>query len=373
MNTKLAAQTAQAAIIRQGAEVQQRKMAKRAALKAREGIESPPSPPNPPNPPSSPLDSSDSGSSTTNWQNRLLAVAPDVSETDLQAAREQLEAKYNGGAEAPDSCPRCGGLGVVRLNEAANPGDSDFGRVQPCPESDFHAKARTKTLARISNLSVPELEIRLTDLEPYHRPEEQYETGISLENGASLLAPRSNIEMIESFRELVTDPYSGAGMIFLLGPWGGGKTFAVMGLVNEINLNGKGPAVYITLPDLIGFLVAAYDKRNQGDDEFGDWSFERRYEAMAGAGVIVVDEFDFSDSKVRGTDHNLQLLQRWFDRRYRSGIYNQTLTVLVSNSPIEDMGLGGVSSRASDGRFRTILNTAPDMRPGQRGRDAGKA
>ena len=367
MNTKQAARTAQKAIMAEGAEVRRRKTAERAALKKRGEIES--------------LSISqesyqpvlnDSGSSRKTWLSKVSALAPSsVSESDLQAAREKLNAKYSGvdGVEDPDKCPRCAGLGVIRLNEAANPGDSDFGRVQPCPESNFHAKDRVKTLARISNLSVPELGIRLTDLEPYHRPKEQCETGIFLEDGSSLMATRSNIEMIDSFRKLATDPYSGAGMFFLLGPWGGGKTFAVMGLVNEINLNSKGPAVYITLPDLIGFLVAAYDKRNQDDDEFGDWSFERRYEAMAEAKMIVVDEFDFSDSKVRGTDHNLQLLQRWFDRRYRSGIYNQTLTVLVSNSPIEDMGLGGVSSRASDGRFRTILNTAPDMRPKQGGRD----
>lgn len=369
MNTKMAERTAQQ-VIAKGLAAQRQKMEERAALKE-QGLIDHPLPP---------LDSNEfkkkSGTKGNPWLDRLLTVAPNISEAALESARAKLDAKYGGeGVVSVDSgtedcCPRCGGLGAIRLNPDANPGEDDFGKVQRCPNEKFHAQARLKMLAKISNLSVPELEIRLSSLRPYHRPDEQYETEISLDDGTPLIIGHSNVEMIETFQQLARNPYGDAGMIFLMGPWGSGKTFAVMGLVNEINNNNKGPAMYITLPDLIGFLIGAYDDRNRNDEVFGNWSFDRRYNAVATAKVIVVDEFDFTDSKVRGTDHNLQLLQRWFDRRYRSGIHNQTLTVLVSNSPIENVGLGGVSSRASDGRFRTIFNTAPDMRPAQ-GRDNG--
>lgn len=292
----------------------------------------------------------------------------------MAAAREKLNAQYQTGpkilADADDAdseatCPRCGGLGVVRRNAAAQPGEADFGRVKRCPNSDFHTQARLKNLAKISNLSVAELEIRLADLTPYHQPKERRATKVLADDGQAVVMGSSNMDMIEVFGRLVRDPFCDTGMIFLLGEWGCGKTMAAMGLINEINLNNKGPAMYITLPDLIGFLIASYDDRNRDDEIFGDWSFERRYQTIARAKIIVVDEFDFEDCKVRDTAHNRQLLNRWFNERYRSAIYSQSLTVLISNSPIESMGLGAISSRAGDSRFRTIMNTAPDMRPEQ--------
>ncbi len=293
-----------------------------------------------------------------------------MTDKDLAKARARLNAQWqDGGLSAIDDppeerCPTCGGQGVIKVNPNANPGEDAFGQVEACRD-DFHSDQRLKKLAKISNLSVVELEIRLAGCEVIHMPNELHELPFKLEDGTNLKLPKSNVDMLETFHELSKDPLSDAGMIYLMGPWGGGKTYAAMALVNEINLNSKGPAMYITLPDLVQFLKAAYDDRNRADEEFGDWSFDKRYEAVTSSKVIVVDEFDFSDSKVKGTAYNLELLQRWFNARYRSGINNQTLTVLVSNSLIEDMGLGGVSSRMSDGRFRTIFNTAPDMRPGQ--------
>lgn len=169
--------------------------------------------------------------------------------------------------------------------------------------------------------------------------------------------------MLTKFRALAQEPLQdNKGGLYVWGPWGSGKTFAAMGLVNEINLAGKGPAIYITLTDLLDFLKASYDPRNRNDKEFGDWSFERRYREIKNAPVIVLDEFDFDGGKFQETEHNLFLIQKYIYDRYRTGIDGSTLTIFISNSPIKALQQGNIASRLNDWRFDTVLNTAPDWR-----------
>lgn len=244
---------------------------------------------------------------------------------------------------------------MIKVAPNAQPGEDDFGKATACPDQ-FHSDVRSKRLAKISNLSVKEAQIRLADSIEYHDENKSY-----VLEGYGQVYP-SNREMLAKFRALAQEPLQGKGGLYVWGPWGGGKTFGSMGLVNEINQAGKGPAIYITLTDLLGFLKAAYDPRNRNDKEFGDWSFDRRYKEIKSAPVIVLDEFDFDGGKVQETDHNIFLIQKYIYDRYRTGIDGLTLTVFISNSPIKALEQGNIISRLNDWRFDTVLNTAPDWR-----------
>jgi DNA replication protein DnaC len=285
-------------------------------------------------------------------------------------ARAKLEAQYDDQpipvVPLDEQCPTCGGMGAIKVAPAAQPGQPDFGKVVTCPDQ-FHSDVRLKRLAKISNLSVKEAQIRLSDSIEYHNENEYCVlAGWLDEHDEPQTVYRSNREMLAKFQALAQEPLQDQGGVYVWGPWGSGKTFAAMGLVNEINLTSKGPAIYITLTDLLDFLKAAYDKRNQSDKEFGDWSFDRRYKEIKNAPVIVLDEFDFDGGKIQETDHNLFLIQKYIYDRYRTGIDGLTLTVFISNSPIKALQQGNIISRLNDWRFDVVVNTAPDWRRGER-------
>lgn len=298
--------------------------------------------------------------SVSPWLNRLRAAGIEVSEADLVRARAKLEAQYDD-QPAPvipsdQQCPTCGGVGAVKVAPDAQPGQVNFGKVAVCPDK-FHSDIRLKRLVKISRLSVKEAKIRLSNCKEYHNENEHY----ILEEYGDVYP--SNREMLSKFHALAQEPLQdNKGGLYVWGPWGSGKTYAAMGLVNEINLAGKGPAVYITMSDLLDFLKAAYDPRNQNDKEFGGWSFDRRYKEVKNTQVIVLDEFDFDGGKVQETYHNLFLISKYIYDRYRTGIDGLTMTIFISNSPIKALQQGNIVSRLNDWRFAEVLNTAPDWR-----------
>jgi DNA replication protein DnaC len=174
------------------------------------------------------------------------------------------------------------------------------------------------------------------------------------------MLPQSNAKMLRTYRAIVDNPYQHP-FIYVYGPWGGGKTFASIALINEINEARRGPAMFIAWQDLLAWIKASFDDRNRVG-EFGDWSEQQRYDLLVSVPFLVVDEFDISDGKTQLTDWNLSLMQRWLNARYMAGIDGRAATLFVSNDAPESMGLGGVISRLDDKRNLKVLNTAPDFR-----------
>jgi DNA replication protein DnaC len=298
------------------------------------------------------------------YERRVEAAAERLRRAGIVIDPDQLAAAKRGElkpvAEGA-TCPTCGGVGSVPINPAAAYDDPAFGKVMPCPDP-VHYPQRQARLARLSNLSEQQLEIRLSDCREYYNSGERVDVGIRDEQGRPRLMIRQNRQMLTAFRSLVDNPYQHP-FIYAWGPWGGGKTYASIALINEINAARRGPAMFIAWQDLLAWIKASFDDRNRVG-EFGDWSEQQRYDLLISVPFLVVDEFDFSDGKTQISEWNLSLMQRWLNARYLAGIDGRAATVFVSNDSPESMGLGGIISRLDDGRNLKILNTAPDFRKG---------
>jgi len=286
----------------------------------------------------------------------------------MEAARAKLDAQYAAPtttalARRPispgDGCPQCGGAGMLRANPDASTDDPGFGKPTACPDP-CHNPDRLRQLSILSNLNESELSVTLDDLKERHDILNFAELHYNCdEDGNPIKVQRSNREMLRVAREVMANPYD-FGIVYFLGPNGNGKTTAGQAICNGINQAGKGPAMYINLVELIGFIVASYDPANEGP------TTDQRYKMIATAPVVIVDEFDFSDAKNRATEHTLHLLHKWFNDRYRIAKNRTGLTVLIGNEPIQGLGLPAINSRLGEGWFTTVINTAPDERPEQR-------
>jgi DNA replication protein DnaC len=290
----------------------------------------------------------------------------------MEAARARLNEQYAGAyttALAPrpvnpgDNCRQCGGAGMLRANPEARPDEPGFGKPVACPDP-CHNDDRLKQLAILSNMNKGELSVSLNDLEERHDILDYIELDYNRdENGNPVKMQRSNREMLRVARKIIANPYD-FGIVYFLGPNGNGKTTAGQAICNGINEAGKGPAMYINLVELIGFVVASYDPANEGP------TTDQRYKMIATAPILVVDEFDFGDAKNRATEHTLHLLHKWFNDRYRLAKNKTGLTVLIGNEPIQGLGLPAINSRLGEGWFTRIINTAPDERPDIKRREA---
>jgi hypothetical protein len=289
---------------------------------------------------------------------RLQAKGIAIDPADIIAAQAGRLAPVEGDSKV-EFCPQCAGVGSVKIDPEAAYDSPHFGKLMPCPHPTHYPDRQAK-LARLSNLSVEQLAIRLADCREYYNPNERADVGIKGSDGKPVLMMRQNRKMLQTYRSLVDNPYQHP-FVYVWGPWGGGKTFASIGLINEINEARKGPAMFIAWQDLLAWIKASFDDRNRVG-EFGDWSEQQRYDLLVSVPFLVVDEFDISDGKTQLTDWNLSLMQRWLNARYMAGIDGRAATLFVSNDAPESMGLGGVISRLEDKRNLKVLNTAPDFR-----------
>ena len=244
----------------------------------------------------------------------------------------------------------------------------DFGKIRPC-QNALHASDRRKRQAKLSGLSEREIDLRLDDLQviqsdkTFKLPEGEELTRII--NGKEKKfnsVYRSNKGMLDTYKRLVSgESDKPPFFVYVWGPHGGGKTTAAIALVNELNLAGRGDAMYITLPDLLQGLKDSFDEQNKAQDNRTE---SQKYQRLQKMPNLVIDEFDFADGKVGHSNYNLQLLQRLVDHRYRTGKTGETMTTFISNSPANHIGIASVVSRLKDSESFIVLNSAPDLRQG---------
>jgi hypothetical protein len=268
-------------------------------------------------------------------------------------------------------CPDCKDAGWFRRD--VPPSDPDFGRPVRC-DNPVHRPEWLARLAARSNLLPEDLDTRLKDIKVVHFFEPVVGTDGKplLEDGTPKRVLRSNQAMLEAARSLVQEP---RGFLYVWGPWGNAKSEALIAIVNEVNLDGGGLAMYIKFSDLVEYMREAYADRDrrkallaQGDLD-ADMTYWQRFERLKDIPVLAIDEFDFDDDKVRETGLVKQFRFDFLDVRYHQAIRGKTATVFASNSPPDALP-DAIYSRVRDGRFTIVHNTAPDSRPAMRRKPA---
>lgn len=204
----------------------------------------------------------------------------------------------------------------------------------PCPEC--LKQRRANYLAYLQEIS---------GLTPTHRL-------LTLDMIQTERRPRT-LKMIEMARAFLGNPY---GFLTLCGPYGNGKSTALMAVVNACVTNGI-PAVYIKFADLIGYARAAFNS-----DGESDWE---RVHRLAQVQVLCIDEM--SPDQVKETDYVRMIQASIIDARYTSGEAGLTGTVIAGNFSLygENMSLPGlpdwIATRLKQGVV--VWNDDPDFRP----------
>lgn len=239
----------------------------------------------------------------------------------------------------PQGCPDCGGMGFIGYDVPY--GHEFFGKVQPCPNEQYHGAERVKRLVALSGLYPADLKRRLDDIS----------------------AMPGNEQMLEAANRFLDEPY---GWLYLWGGPGNAKSEILIAIINELNLSGHGPAIYIKFSTLVNKMREAFTEQahrqkflatGKGLDELDNLGYVDRFELIKSIKVLAVDELD----KVRMTDFAQEFRFDFFDERYRQAIHGETMTVFASQSKPDDMP-NPLKSRFNDGRFMVIENKAGDAR-----------
>lgn len=238
------------------------------------------------------------------------------------------------------ACPDCGGMGFIGYNVPF--GHALFGKVQPCPNEQYHGDERIKRLAGLSGLYPNDLKRRLSDIAEIP----------------------GNEAALRAARDFLDNPF---GWLYLWGGPGNAKSEMLIAIVNEINLSGRGPAVYIKFSTLVNKMREAFSEQAHREkflasgkslDDMANLGYLDRFELIKSIKILAIDELD----KVRMTDFAQEFRFDFFDERYRQAGNGETMTIFASQSGPEDMP-NPLKSRFNDGRFRVVENKAGDARP----------
>lgn len=257
-----------------------------------------------------------------------------------------LSAIVNSGknSEKKPTCQRCNDFGWVPIGEwhpeYANHvalSMERYGHVVssnvPCP--DCVAQRKIDHLNRLQEIS---------GLSPTHRM-------LTLDMIQTDKRPRTQA-MISMARMFVKNPY---GFVTFHGPYGNGKSTALMAIVNACVAKGIS-AVYITFGDLVGYARAAFT--TQSDSDWG------RIHRLAQVPVLCIDEM--SPDQIKETDYVRMIQAQIINARYVSGEAGQTGTIVAGNFTLfgeADLPTvpDWIATRLKQGV--TVWNNDPDFRP----------
>lgn len=217
--------------------------------------------------------------------------------------------------QAPDICPACNGLGVVR--EDVPVGHPKFGKLDLCPLCG--TDRRDQWLRSISRLSPEMLSWNLAGFRD-----------------------RGKLEGV--LKELYRLLREGYGWATLSGPPGTGKTYLLAAMTNEARLMGKA-STYITTAELLQELRDSFHPDGPG--------FSALFSTVMNAAFLALDEIE----KFYATAWAEEQFYKLIEYRYRH--WDQGITVLATNRRIglaapvlaDTRYPGYVESRIMDGRF----------------------
>jgi DNA replication protein DnaC len=240
-------------------------------------------------------------------------------------------------------CDLCGGGGFIHID--APVGHPDYGKVIRC-QNPKHSMTKLERMMKLSELHPDQLNIRLSDIKRYDK----------------IVAGQlqSNHEVLDGIERYLQKP---RGILTIWGTWGNAKTDLAIAVLNHLREDHYRPGIYLTLSRLIGWLNEAYSEKAQRQSEglTENWTKESRLNGILNTDVLVIDEFDLTDDKIRQTPNLHADMFRILDSRYTHAVARQSVTVLVTNSNPNGYPESW-QERILDGRMKVLHNTAPSKR-----------
>lgn len=225
-------------------------------------------------------------------------------------------------------CPLCQGFGYLCLD--APPGHPDFGRVVPCTCKLAEIEdRRLQDLRRASNLG---LLARMT-----------FDSFVPESHG---LNPQAQENLRSAYKRTLAYAQKPQGWLILKGGYGCGKTHLAAAIANH-QIEHALPVLFVVVPDLLDHLRAAFSPQSAV-------SFDRRFETVRTAPVLVLDDLGAQSSTPWAQEKLYQLLN------YR---YNAQLpTVITTNCELEDLD-PRLRSRIAELEWSSLVHIlAPDYR-----------
>jgi DNA replication protein DnaC len=231
-------------------------------------------------------------------------------------------------------CPACKGLGYLRADVPV--GHPDFGKLVPCAcRLEELAERRVAALRRLSNVALLD---RMT-----------FDNFVPEGHG---LPPDKQSNLRWAFEEAQTFAEKPEGWLVLRGAYGCGKTHLAAAIANACLERGQ-PALFITVPDLLDHLRAAFAPSSNGD-------YDVRFEEVRTAPVLILDDLGTESSTAWAQEKLFQIL----NHRYAA----QLPTVITTNHSLDEIPLRLRSRLVDPDLSRVVAMTAPDYRGSAAGR-----
>lgn len=232
--------------------------------------------------------------------------------------------------EGDPNCTICGGLGYVRYEVPEN--HPHFGKIFPC--ECRQASVQSATMMRLRKLGGLQ---HLSDKTfASFRPEGVGQTTVEA----------TNLRM--AYDWALAFAQQPQGWIVFRGGYGCGKTHLAAAIANAQIEAGRS-VLFMTVPDLLDYLKAAYSPSNNPED-----SFDARLDQILNVPLLILDDMGTESP----TAWALEKLYQIFNHRYMA----QLPTVISTNKELDEFD-PRIRSRLSDTMLSSIITiTAPDYR-----------
>jgi len=232
------------------------------------------------------------------------------------------------GLPGDPNCPLCGGIGYLRQDLPV--GHPEFGKAQICScrkvEASQQARQKLFALSHLERLS--------------HLTFENFRS-----RGLPGLFPSQAQSLEKAYNMALLFAQNLNGWIVFQGEYGCGKTHLAAAIGNFAVELGV-PTLFLTAPDLLDSLRAAYHEENT--------SFEERLEEVRTAPLLILDDFGTQNATAWAQEKLFQII----NYRY----INRLPLVVTTNLPMNQIEMRIRSRLEHDDLVTTVKIDAPDYR-----------
>lgn len=251
------------------------------------------------------------------------------SPTSSKAEGDQLDLGLE--ADDADTCPVCGGYGVITYDVEVH--DERFGKAYPCPRcgEDTRREQRRQTLRKLSNLDA-------------HTGSTfgSFETDLPTLGAQQASSLRSALDICMRFAE------NPDGWLLLQGGYGCGKTHLAAAIANTCVDNGIA-TLFMTTPDLLDHLRSTFGPSSEVQ-------YDQMFDRVSNIPLLVLDDLGSESPTAWAQEKLYQIINHRYSYRLA--------TVVTTNVNIEGIE-PRIRSRLVDQELtRSIKINAPDYRRG---------